>query len=174
MEVNQGNERQRTNFNYLFILLHWPTSGCSTKCRNPRSALQKVRFIWATSPPRQNMYIEEAYQKLNNHEYNQLFKENEMTFEIEALKKRPSIGSDLIHNQFLIKLLSEAKSNLIKLYSFHLQCIIPEVWNTANIFHIQKPIKKTPDQASYRPICLLSCADKLMERVIEKRLNWIL
>ena len=49
---------------------------------------------------------------------------------------------------------------------------VPTIWTEAVIRHIPKKGKDKRDPSSYRPISLLSCAGKLLERIINKRLIW--
>src|SRR5205814_2102834 len=52
--------------------------------------------------------------------------------------------------------------------------LVPSTWTEA---HIQPVLKKGKDKKgpeNYRPISLLSCTGKLMERLINRRLMWFL
>jgi hypothetical protein len=48
----------------------------------------------------------------------------------------------------------------------------PQDWREAIIVPILKPNKQPTDPLSYRPISLTSCLGKIMERVLNTRLNW--
>ena len=52
--------------------------------------------------------------------------------------------------------------------------LVPEVWKAAHLVPILKKGKDMTNPSSYRPISLLSCVGKLMERVITRRLTWFL
>ena len=64
-----------------------------------------------------------------------------------------------------IRWLASALSNAIS------QCYIPETWSHAKIIAILKPGKAADNPENYRPITLLYCGFKLLERII---LNCIL
>ena len=49
---------------------------------------------------------------------------------------------------------------------------VPTIWKEAVIRPIPKKGKDKRDPSSYRPINLLSCVGKLLERIIDKRLTW--
>jgi hypothetical protein len=50
--------------------------------------------------------------------------------------------------------------------------IVPQVWKEAKMVPIPKPGKDKLHPNSYRPISLLSCVCKVMERTINSRLMW--
>ena len=52
--------------------------------------------------------------------------------------------------------------------------LVPEVWKTAHLVPVLKKRKDKTNPSSYRPIFLLSCVGRLMERVITRRLTWFL
>jgi hypothetical protein len=51
---------------------------------------------------------------------------------------------------------------------------IPPTWKSSQIVPIPKPGKDPASVAAYRPISLLSCVGKLMERLVVARLSWFL
>ena len=51
---------------------------------------------------------------------------------------------------------------------------MPEVWKTAHPIPVLKKGKDKSNPSSCRPISLLSCVGKLMDRVITRRLTWFL
>jgi hypothetical protein len=48
--------------------------------------------------------------------------------------------------------------------------IVPQIWKNAIIILVLKKCKDPKDPNSYRPISLLSCLGKLLERIINNRL----
>ncbi|CAF1148876.1 unnamed protein product [Rotaria magnacalcarata] len=69
---------------------------------------------------------------------------------------------------YTLKLLIQ---HLTKLFNQILkQGYIPTKWKTANIILIMKPKKDKKHPYSYRPISLLSCLGKLLEKIIKQRL----
>ena len=49
---------------------------------------------------------------------------------------------------------------------------IPQSWREATMIPILKKGKNKKDVNSYRPISLLSCTGKLLERMVNTRLTW--
>lgn len=86
--------------------------------------------------------------------------------------KNSSPGPDNIPNS-LIKLLSE--KYLVELLSIYNQCLktgtTPLKWKIGHVIPILKPQKSPEKCESYRPVCLLSCLSKLLEKIICKRLE---
>ncbi|CAF1643525.1 unnamed protein product [Rotaria magnacalcarata] len=64
------------------------------------------------------------------------------------------------HDQHLTKLFNQ----ILK------QVYIPTKWKTANIILILKPKKDKQHPSSYRPISLVNCLGKLLEKIIKQRL----
>ena len=52
--------------------------------------------------------------------------------------------------------------------------VLPEKWKEAIIIPILKPGKEPTDTSSYRPIALISCLGKILEKILNKRLMWYL
>ena len=51
---------------------------------------------------------------------------------------------------------------------------VPDIWKEASIIPIHKKGKDKKDAKSYRPTSLLSCVGKLLERIVNQRLQWYL
>ena len=67
------------------------------------------------------------------------------------------------------------KQRLIDLFNNILKTsTIPHVWKRSNIICIPKPTKNKLEPESYRPISLISCTSKLLEKIIAKRIAWFL
>jgi hypothetical protein len=85
------------------------------------------------------------------------------------------MGQDMVNNMMLKILSYENKSHLLHLLNSMLQtAYVPEHWKKASIIPILKPGKPSAKPKSYRPISLTSCLGKIMERIINKRLSWLL
>ena len=52
--------------------------------------------------------------------------------------------------------------------------VFPEKWSEAMIIPILKPDKNPTDPLSYRPISLISCLFKILDKIINKRLVWFI
>lgn len=85
------------------------------------------------------------------------------------LKKAP--GPDLIPNVVLKNL---TRKGLVYFTSLCNACLslgyFPSSWKEAEISVIHKPNKPKQFPSSYRPISLLSCLSKILEKIIQKRL----
>jgi len=86
-----------------------------------------------------------------------------------------AVGPDDIHYQML-KLLPDAalETLLHVLNDIWISSNFPESWRTSTIPPVLKPGKDESDPSSYRPIALMSCICKIMERMINDRLVWYL
>ena len=87
-------------------------------------------------------------------------------------KNQSAVGHDGI-SYFLIKRLPKGtKSTLCEIYSSALHVgYFPKYWKTAHVKMMPKPNKDKKFAKSYRPISLLSCIGKVLERIIATRLS---
>ena len=82
------------------------------------------------------------------------------------LKKAPD--PDGVSNDMLKHLGPVAIKTLLEIFN---KGLVIEVWKTADLVPVLKKGKDKTNPGSYRPIRLLSCVGKLMERVITRRLT---
>lgn len=83
-----------------------------------------------------------------------------------------AVGHDGVHNKCLKRHSRLLVSHLLALYNSSLALgHVPSAWKLAHIILIHKPDKDPQDPSSYRPISLLSCVGKVMERIVKVRLN---
>lgn len=91
---------------------------------------------------------------------------------IKQLPNKKAAGEDQITNS-MIK--NGPRKFVVALTYIINACIMlsyfPNCWKLAITVPIRKPGKPADDVASYRPISLLSCLSKILERVILKRIN---
>ena len=86
---------------------------------------------------------------------------------IENLNSSKASGPDGIHNKLLMKAISIISEPLSLLFNRSLEeGIFPKVWKRANITPIYKKGNKELC-SNYRPVSLLSCIGKVMERCIQ-------
>ena len=96
----------------------------------------------------------------------------ELTTAISQLKSKKSPGIDKISNEMLKHASDNAKVQLLRLFNLSWKTKnCPKEWKQAEIITIAKPGKDLSFTTSYRPISLLSCVSKLMERVVKNRLQ---
>ena len=112
--------------------------------------------------------------QLDNHlEYNSDFSDYELEIDIANLKVN-SPGFDDVHNDFikqLPKTYVEALLHLINL--IWTTADVPKEWKKALITVIPKNDKPLDNINSYRPISLLPCLGKVMERMVSTRMYWV-
>ena len=89
--------------------------------------------------------------------------------------KNTSPGSDNIYNIFLKKAPQNIIFELVQLFNGSLVTgVVPNEWKAGVICPIPKPGKDPSLVASYRPITMLSCVGKLLERILKRRLEHFL
>ena len=95
----------------------------------------------------------------------------ELQQHIKKLKVKAP-GEDTIDNRLIKEAPPEYLALLADLYTCCLNTgYFPKAWKTALVTMIPKPDKDPHIPANYRPISLLSCLGKLLERVIADRLQ---
>jgi len=94
----------------------------------------------------------------------------EVKFHLKQLRNS-SAGPDNIHNRCLKNHSELLVQHLTNLFNLILKLgYIPLTWKKANIILLLKPKKDKQHPASYRPISLISCLGKLLEKIIKQRL----
>ena len=97
----------------------------------------------------------------------------ELNDAIHKLKLKKSPGKDGICNEMIKHLGPGARAKLLELYNLSWKTgRFPLAWKEAIIIPIPKKQKDPKQKDSYRPISLLSCLGKTLERIINKRLMW--
>lgn len=95
----------------------------------------------------------------------------------EALKncKSSATGLDEISYPMLQNLPLDSLKILLSIYNqIWISGIFPEIWRRSVIVPICKPAKDPKDCKNYRPISLISCVSKTLEKMVNTRLRWIL
>ena len=89
---------------------------------------------------------------------------------INNLDQSKAVGPDLIHNKLLTKAVNIISGPLATLFNRSLEeSKFPLMWKTGHV----TPIHKKSDRSlctNYRPISLLSCVGKIMEKCVQKHL----
>ena len=86
-----------------------------------------------------------------------------------------SPGEDCILYEMLKQLPEETKDFLLKIINKIWETgIMPKNWKVSLVIPIRKPNKDPFQATSYRPIALTSCVCKLMEKMVNSRLVWLL
>ena len=99
------------------------------------------------------------------------FSIGELQHALRQIRCKKAPGPDGIHNEMLKHLGPQAKKFLLDVFNQSWnQGKVPKQWKHAEIIPILKKGKPKSNPRSYRPISLLSCMGKLMERMINSRL----
>uniref|UniRef100_A0A0K8VY27 Putative RNA-directed DNA polymerase from transposon X-element n=1 Tax=Bactrocera latifrons TaxID=174628 RepID=A0A0K8VY27_BACLA len=97
---------------------------------------------------------------------------NEYDITISALAGKTP-GADKISYPILKNIPNPIKSRLVNLYNKILNSgIYPQQWKIATIIPVPKPNKPTSHIENYRPISLLPCMSKVLEKIISTRIMW--
>ena len=108
----------------------------------------------------------EESEPLMNHPFSQ----GELKRCLAGLKNTAN-GHDHVHNLMLKNLNEKYALWLLEIvnYSF-MNAFVPQEWKKAVIIPLLKPHKTPTDPKSYRPISLLPCVAKLVEKLINTRM----
>ena len=95
----------------------------------------------------------------------------EVELAIRQLKYKKTPGPDGVTNDMIKNFGLLTKRTLLKLFTESWKTgTVPAMWKKATIIPIHKKEKDKKNPNSYRPISLLSCLGKLLEKVINRRL----
>ena len=87
---------------------------------------------------------------------------------LKSLKTGKATGPDHINNRILKELSRPLSSPLCELFNFSVSSgKVPDIWKQANITPIFKK-DDASDPSNYRPISLLSCIGKVLEKLLHK------
>ena len=119
---------------------------------------------------RQSAKVKNGIHRRSNNKLQQI-----TTKEIKLIIKQlpnSSTGPDNIHNRCLKNHSELLLQHVTRLFNLILDFgYIPNMWKKANIILLLKPKKDKQQPSSYRPISLLSCLGKLLEKIIKQRLT---
>lgn len=106
--------------------------------------------------------------------YNQPFTRCELEMALNVTKLSAP-GPDGIHYEMLRHLSSDSLENLLLFFNLLWEkACFPQAWKHAHIIPLLKPNKDPSQPSSYRPIALTSCLGKTFERLINRRLVYML
>lgn len=106
--------------------------------------------------------------------YNEKFTTEEFENALASTNKSAP-GSDKIDFEIMKHMSEKAKKHLLNFYN-HIwtKGTFPEEWRNAVIVPIPKQGKDPGQVTNYRPISLTSCLCKLLEKMVNVRLTWVL
>ena len=97
----------------------------------------------------------------------------ELNKAIQKLKNKKAPGPDEITNEMIKHLGTFAKEQILEVINQSWNTgEFPSMWKEAIIIPLLKKGKDKTDKKSYRPISLLSCLGKTMERMVNNRLQY--
>ena len=98
---------------------------------------------------------------------------DELESALKTLKCKKAPGPDGICNDMLKHMGCYTKKTLLQLFNASWKtATVPALWKKALICPIHKIGKNKKDPKNYRPISLISCLGKLMEKILNRRLIW--
>jgi len=111
----------------------------------------------------------------NDSSMNEPFTLKELKHAISKLKSKKAPGPDGVSTDMLKHLSNTSKKVLLKIINTSWDTgIVPSIWKEAEIIPIPKKGKEKKNPLSYRPISLLSNVGKIMERMVNRRLIYLL
>jgi len=115
-----------------------------------------------------------SFKSKNLETYNNSFSMDELTSAISKSHDL-AVGPDDVHYQMPKHLPGAALETLLHvLNDIWINGNFPESWRTSAVIPVLKAGKDESDPSSYRPIALMSCICKIMERMINDCLVWYL
>ena len=123
---------------------------------------------------KRNLKHKERRHPPNNHSgFTQALAMTALKAALRKLKPHKAPGSDQITIEMIINLGSNGMTVLLRLInSTRKTGQLPKDWKTAVLIPLLKKNKPKSAPSSNRPISLISCLGKLVERMINERLNW--
>ena len=120
---------------------------------------------------RKELEVQTAIRLDHNAHYNQDFIRAELISAIDSLNENSAMGQDTIHNTFLTHLPEKLLENLLyAINKIWRSGNIPQNFKQSSLLPILKPGKDPSKLESYRPISLISCFAKLIEKLVFRRL----
>lgn len=114
------------------------------------------------------------FETMETLEYNSEISLNELQLAINSLKGQ-SVGPDNIHPMMLKKLSTDHLYSVLKVMNkLWKNGHIPDIWKTSIVVPIPKQDANKLESTSYRPISLTCCLSKVLEKIANKRLQYIL
>lgn len=108
-----------------------------------------------------------------NVQLDSMYTMGEMKTALRTTRKRTAPGPDGVTYGALANLGPTATDVLLQFFNCIWEDeILPECWKIAQVVPILKPGKSPLSVESFRPVSLTSCIGKLMEKLVNERLQW--
>ena len=123
--------------------------------------------------PEEAEEIQHAKETAPEETFNSRFTREELVNSIRDLPGEKATGADEVHNKFLKNLPDHTLTELLGLINRSWRRgEVPSAWKHSLVIPILKSGKPASDPNSYRPVSLISCVSKLMEKMVAGRLYW--
>ena len=99
---------------------------------------------------------------------------SELTAALRLLHGNKAAGTDRVSNEMLNNLSKKNLDKIFKLINISVSTgYVPTAWKSGQLIPLPKTGKDSGFIESYRPVCLLGCLGKLVDRIVTTRLNFI-
>lgn len=164
-------------FKSTYVPPSFPIEDNDTIILDPILKANKLAEHYQQQSPAQTQVLPEYEQIItscfneNKHSFNNEITMQELESCMDNLKHK-SPGPDKISNLLIQNLNVSYREELLNIFNQSLTSgHVPYKWKFGHIIPIQKPQKPRSECSSYRPVTLLSCFGKLMERILQRRLE---
>jgi ribonuclease HI len=100
------------------------------------------------------------------------FTDSELSTALSQMRDRTASGLDAISCEMLKELPPDGKARLLAVCNISWRSkVVPSSWKNGEIVPVHKPGKPLGQIGSFRPVALLSCVGKVMERLVKNRLT---
>ncbi|XP_052738128.1 uncharacterized protein LOC128198188 [Bicyclus anynana] len=101
--------------------------------------------------------------------------DDELAMACDRIKSRKAPGPDEIAPE-IVKLASKVIPDQLRdvMNGIFLSGEFPDIWKTARLILLRKHNKSADEPSGYRPLCLLDCYGKLLERILLNRIEQLL
>ena len=146
---------------------------------HPKSTKAKTEFLadhfekaFTNNCPKQQKSNSNFFKYYKSIKYNGIITIKEITDAIKKIKNTNSHGNDNISNRAIRSLSIINLTHIAILFNASLTLAhVPKIWKEAKLIIIQKK-NSDPDLAkSYRPISIISCLGKILERIMNSRIT---
>ena len=148
-------------FNLQFYFSFYPTSSINASRLSHNNNLFSLE-------------IRNAENMTSHQEFCSPFTKEELEVSIERIKNT-SPGHDQITNLMIKSLNHNYIDEILMLFNqSYTTGVMPRTWKIGQVIPIHKANKPKTEVSSYHPITLLPCIGKLLERLIQRRLEYLL
>ena len=123
--------------------------------------------------PEREEELQAAREEPDEENYNTRFTMKELQECLKDIPPDKATGDDEVHNSFLKNLPEHTLRELLGLINRSWRSgVVPSSWRHSLVIPILKSGKSPSDPNAYRPVSLISCISKVVEKMIARRLSW--